>query len=847
MKKAFIFLFSLLLLSCAEKPVQDMEWQVQSSDKVNMTGDMLSTPAADTDGWIPARVPSTLMGILTANGIEPEALTAEDYARIDKKQFEKSWWYRTTFHLPALKEGEHALLDFDGISYRADVWLNGRQMAGSEEMAGPYRQFEYDVTQQAAQENVLAVEVFRARPGEPNIGFVDWNPRPADESMGIFREVRVKTCGNVALSHSAVRSRVNTETLDEAWLTVSTELRNLTDHPVEGVVKGSADGHAFSCPVSVEAGEKRRFVLPAEIHIEHPRLWWCHNMGKPELCDLHLEFLEDDKVSDSEDVRFGIREVHSYLTDEGYRGFILNGRKVLLRGAGWTDDIYLRDTPESNRLQLEYVRDMNMNTVRLEGFWGNSQSLYDLCDEMGLLILVGWSCHWEWEDYLGAPVEEPYGGIITPEMIALIAQSFEDQVMWLRHHPSIIGWFVGSDRIPKPELEKSYQQFLSGQDDRDYIISAKNLKSEISGWSGTKMEGPYEYVGPSYWYQPEAPGGAFGFNTETGIGAQLPVKESLQKMLGQQLFPIDSRWNILCTASSSEMNTLNRLSEVIRQRFGETNDIDEYLNRADLLNYESTKAMFESFRVRRPHTTGIIQWMLNGARPGIYWQLYDYYKQPNASYYGVKKANAPVQLIYDYYTKAVYAVNETLQPASVKASMKLISQRDGSFVISDDVTKESTCDIAPGTVVKVFDVNTRNAPAAFLFLRLADDQGTEIASNEYFLTAASDVYDWAHTNWVHTPIKQYASYAMLDSLCTKTCDLSVKPSSESVYEATVSNTSDKVAFMIRLTAKDQTGELIAPAFWSDNYLTLAPGESRKVTCRMPSLAPDMDVRIQLSK
>ena len=844
--------FSLLLTACTESQTATMTWQVQSSEKVSQTGDILSTPAADTEGWIPAQVPSTLMGILTANGIEPEALTAEDYASINKKQFEKSWWYRTTFHLPTLKEGKHVLLGFDGISYRANVWLNGQQIADSQEMAGPYRQFEFDVTQAIANENVLAVEVFRAQPGEPNIGFVDWNPRPADESMGIYREVRVKTCGNVALSHSAVRSRVNTETLKEAWLTVSTELRNLSDQPVEGVVRGTADGQPFSCPVTLAAGEKRRLVLPSEIHIDQPRLWWCHNMGKPERCDLHVEFEEVNSdqskvISDSEDVRFGIREVHSYLTDEGYRGFTLNGKNILLRGAGWTDDIYLRDTPETNRQQLEYVRDMNLNTVRLEGFWGTSQNLYDLCDEMGLLVLVGWSCHWEWEDYLGAPVVEPYGGIVTPEKISLIAQSFEDQVMWLRYHPSIIGWFVGSDRIPKPELEKGYQQFLNEQDDRDYIISAKNLKSEVSGWSGTKMEGPYEYVGPSYWYQPEAPGGAFGFNTETGIGAQLPVKESLQKMLGLQLFPIDSRWNILCTASSSEMNTLNKLSEVIRQRFGETKDIDEYLNRADLLNYESTKAMFESFRVRRPHTTGIVQWMLNGARPGIYWQLYDYYKQPNASYYGVKKANTPVQLIYDYYTKAVYAVNETLQPASVKASMKLVSQEDGSFVISADATKESPCDIAPGTVVKVFDVDTRNAPAAFLFLRLTDDQGTEIANNEYFLTTASDVYDWAHTNWVHTPIKQYASYAMLDSLCTKACGLSVKSSSEGVYEATVSNASDKVAFMIRLTAKDQNSSLILPAYWSDNYLTLAPGESRTVTCRMPSLPANTAVTIEIAR
>lgn len=829
------------LTACTEKAAQDMEWQVQSSDKVNVTGDILSTPEAKTKGWIPAQVPSTLMGVLTANGIEPEAMTAEDYAKIDKKQFEKSWWYRTTFHLPALQEGEHVLLDFDGICYRANVWLNGQQIANSQEMAGSFRQYEYDVTKQITNDNVLAVEVFRAQPGEPNIGFADWNPRPADESMGIYRDVRVKTCGNVAVSHSAVRSRVNTETLKEAWLTVATELKNLSDQSVEGVLQGTADGHSFSCPVTLAPGEDRHFAIPEEIHIDNPRLWWCHNMGKPELCDLHVEFVENNKISDSEDIRFGIREIRSYLTKENYRAFTLNGKKVLLRGAGWTDDIYLRDTPATNRLQLEYVRDMNMNTVRLEGFWGTSQNLYDLCDELGLFILVGWSCHWEWEDYLGSPCDERYGGITSEENIELIGQSFEDQVMWLRYHPSIIGWFVGSDMLPKPELEKRYQEFLSKNDDRDYLISAKEMESTISGSSGTKMAGPYEYVGPAYWYLPEAPGGAFGFNTETGIGAQLPVKESLVKMLGNNLFPIDNRWDILCTASGADMNSLKQLNEVIHNRFGDAKDIDEYLYRADMLNYESTKAMFESFRARMPHTTGIIQWMLNGARPGIYWQLYDYYKQPNAAYYGVKKGNAPVQLIYDYHQKAVYAVNETLEPVAFKSSMQLIKN-------GGNEKKEQEVKVDPATSVKVFDIDMEDDPAAFLFLQCLDADGKSFESNEYFLITGDDTYNWGATTWVHTPITQYASYKMLDEMTVRTCEMSVigkDLSSEPLYEVKVSNPSDKVAFMIRLTAKDAKGNLVCPAYWSDNYLTLAPGESRNITCRMPSLKKDAKVTIQV--
>ena len=820
-KKLILFLFALTSGHSiyAQTLTLSDGWQVQSSAKVEASGAILSTPEAETNGWYPAMVPSTLMGVLTTCGAEPEALTAADYQRIDRLRFNDSWWYRTTFSLPSQQENNHVLLTFDGISYRANVWLNGHQIASAQEVAGPFRQFSFDVTPYVRQQNVLAVEVFRAQPGEPNIGFVDWNPRPADESMGIFREVTIKCCGAVSVAHTAVHSKVNTTILDEAWLTISTFLTNHSDQPVEGTLYGTIEGRQFKTPVTLAPHERRMVKLVSDAPIRHPRLWWCHNMGKPELYDLHMEFKEGNRLSDTEDIRFGIRQIESSLTPEGYRTFKLNGRSVLLRGAGWTDDIYLRDTPTTNRLQLEYVRHMNMNTVRFEGFWGTSQSLYDLCDELGLLALVGWSCHWEWEEYLGSPCPEPYGGIISPEQIEVVARSFEDQVLWLRHHPSIIAWFVGSDRLPKPELEQQYLRFLTACDDRCYIISAKQMTSTLSGSSGTKMAGPYEYVGPAYWYHPQAPGGAFGFNTETGIGAQLPVKESLQKMLGSHLYPIDHRWDILCTASSSCMNTPSVLTQSISQRFGTQKDIDHYLQRADLLNYESTRAMFEAFRVNVPHTTGIVLWMLNSARPSIYWQLYDYYKQPNAAYYAVRRANAPVQLIYDYQRHAVFAVNETLQPITLTATLQL---------------QPNTLQLQPNTSVKVFDVPRLTSEGTFLFLQATGSDGREIAVNEYFLPRDEDTYNWEKSDWWGTPIGQYASYRLLNDLPQVSCQASLShaASNPSRYEITLTNPTESVAFFIRLTAKDDNGELLCPAFWSDNYVTLAPHQQRTIVCTL---------------
>ena len=843
----------LALVARAETLTLSNGWQVQSSAEVSVTGDILSTPTADVSGWYAASVPSTIMGVLTTDGVEPEALTAEDYQRIDKKRFDVSWWYRTTFKIESLKLKveslkPHVLLSFDGICYRANIWLNGHLVAGKDEVAGTYRQFTFDVTPYVRENNVLAIEVFRAQPGEPNIGFVDWNPRPADESMGLFREVKIKTCGDVAVSHSSVRSRVNTETLQEAWLTIDAEVKNLTDKPVAGVLRGTFDGRKLTTPVTLKPHERRLVTLAADTHVEKPRLWWCHTLGKPELYDLHMEFEQGGVVTDAENVRFGIRDIKSHLTPEGYRTFTLNGRDVLLRGAGWTDDIYLRDTPERNRQQLEYVRDMNMNTVRLEGFWGTSQSIYDLCDELGLLLLAGWSCHWEWEDYLGAPCDPHFGGITSEENIALIAQSFADQVLWLRHHPSIIAWFVGSDRLPVPDLEQRYRKFLATCDDRPVVISAKQMESTISGLSGSKMEGPYDYVAPAYWYDPQAPGGAFGFNTETGVGAQLPVKESLEKMLrSKSLWPVDERWNILCTASSSEMNTLAKLTEVINARFGASKTIDEYLHRADLLSYEGTKVMFEAFRVSIPRATGIIQWMLNSARPSVYWQLYDYYLQPNASYYAVKRGNQPVQLIYDYQRRAVFAVNETRQDVTLNAAMRLIA---GTM----DQQDQKTLTLAAGSVVKAFDVSATSD--VFLFLKASDTAGAEIAVNDYFLPFERDEYDWKNTNWVTTPITRYASYRALNNLPRVACLLTSKSMTcekngqcsminGQCFELTLTNPSSTVAFFQRLMVKDAKGTLICPAYWSDNYVTLAPGESRTITCLLPTTDKNAEVHFEI--
>ena len=826
------------LASCGktDKSVDDLllsnGWKVQSSAKVHCSGEQLSKPAVATKGWYDASVPSTIMGVLTKNGLYKDAFEGMNYKKIDQSIFDTTWWYRKEFVLSDVSKNKHISLLFDGISYAANIWLNGKLIATRDSIHGSFRRFNLDVTNVIAKKNVLAIEVYRAQPGEPNIGFVDWNPRPSDESMGIFREVRVLLNNDVAIQHAMVQSKVNTKTLDEAWLTVETQLNNMSGQPIKGYLEGRMEGQTFSIPVALGAKEKRIIkVTPNEVnwlHMKNPRLWWCRNMGKPEMYQMSLSFVQNKEVSDKDTINFGVREIKDYYTKENYRGFLLNGKEVLVRGAGWTDDLFLRDTPQTNEMQVQYVCDMNMNTIRFENIWGTSENIYDLCDRYGLLALVGWSCHWEWENYLGTPCDD-FGGIKSEKDMTLINQSLRDQVLWLRNHPSIIAWFVGSDMLPRPELEGKYQKTFKEIDNRPWISAAKEFVSKLTGPTGTKMAGPYDYVAPNYWYAKEAQGGAFGFNTETGIGAQLPVIESLKKFIpADKLWPLNEHWNYHCTTA---MNTLDVLKSCAEARYGKVENLNDFLKKADLMNYEGTRAMFEAFRVNIPRTTGIIQWMLNSAWPSMYWQLYDYYMIPTSAYYSVKKSNMTQQLIYNYGDHKVYAVNEGLKAKKISGKM-MMYDLNGKCLTNQKITLT----VSPYSVVEAFKVPDI-ADVAFLCLQLTEEQGKRITDNFYTLSASPDEHDWAKSDWMRTPIKKSADFSKLTQMSEAQCALNAtvkKEQGQTIIELKLNNQSTVLAFFVRLSLKDEHGNLIYPIFWDDNYLSLLPGEHRTMKAMIPN-------------
>ncbi len=845
-------------------------WYLQSSAKVKGTGEQISLPGFKVESWYPAVVPSTVLGTLVENNVYKDIYFGKNLLDVPTEPFTVSWWYRKEFTVPQGPGLTRARLEFDGINYRANIWLNGKKVADASTIYGAYRRFAIDITADAksTEKNVLAVEVFPPKKGEPTVGWVDWNPAPPDNAMGLFREVRIRATGDVSVENPFVVTKLDLASFKEARLTVSADVVNHAGTDVTGTLEGQIEGQRFSRELTLRPNETRRVeFIPEttpELVVADPRVWWTHDLGKQELYLLNLSFtLKKDKSaaaeppppppdqdeekprvkgkarvpgmpraipSDARSVRFGIREVADYRTDKGHRGFKLNGRKILIRGGGWADDLLLDVKPRKLAAEILYARQMNLNALRLEGFWGTSSALYDLCDRLGILVMVGWSCHWEWENYLGKPADEPYGGITTPELIDLVAESWEHQLLWLRNHPSIFVWAQASDMVPHPDLERRYIEIQKRVDPtRPTLVSTKDKTSEITGPSGVKMRGPYDYVPPVYWYVDTENGGAFGFNTETGPGPQVPPLESLRRMIPEdKLWPINDVWDFHCCRGL--FKTLDRYNEAMDGRLGKATDLDDYLRKAQFLNYEGMRAMFEAFVANKHEATGVIQWMYNSAWPKLWWQLYDYYLQPNGAFYGARKAGEPVHLIYNYGNREIVAANSTSTPSpKLKATVRLLDSG-----LRDVVAKTVDFGLLADEVktIDVLQLPAGPSPVYFLDLRVFKEKNQLVDANFYCLSAKPETLDPVHATWYVTPIKDYADLTALNALKPVAVKLKSKfdkdgPSTKVSVE--LENPSDDLALMVEIrVVREETGEPVLPVYLDDNYITLLPKETRKI-------------------
>ena len=833
-------------------------WFIQPSADVHAHGEEISSVGFSTRDWYPATLPSTVMSALVEDKVYPDPYTGvnlrsipgttypifEDFSNLPMppaSPFRQSWWYRTEFKLPPEYSGKTVWLGFDGINYRANVWMNGVQIASSENLAGTWRLFNLDVTSAAkpGQANSLAVEIFPPQPRDLAITLVDWAPMPPDKEMGIWRDVHITATGPIALRYPAVLTKLNLPSSDRAALTLRVELTNAADSPVEAVVKGHIENLAFEQPVRLGPKETQVVHFAPErfpqLTIANPRLWWPVQVGKQNLYPLDLSVEVQGQVSDSAHIRFGVRQVTSNIDEKGHRIFQINGKNILIRGAGYSFDLLLRSSPERQQAELNYVRDLNLNTVRLEGKLEN-EHFFDFADQMGILVMPGWCCCDQWENWPAWDKEN--------ETIA--GNSLRDQIRRLERHPSVISWMYGSDFAPPPRIEKLYLGILQELDWPNPSISSAAGHTTTVGPSGMKMTGPYEYVAPSFWYLDTRHGGAFGFNTETSPGPAIPPLASLQRMLPpDHLWPIDSVWEYHAGGMS---HTLNVFTEALNERYGPAKSVEEYARKAQLQAYEAHRAMMEAYGRNKYTSTGIIQWMLNNAWPSMIWHLYDWYLRPAGSYFGVKKACEPLHVQYSYDDRSIVIVNSYYQPfANLKITANVYN-----LDMTEKFSKDAELNVGPDSSTRVFTLPTIDGLSTTYFVSLTlTSEGQVKSRNFYWLSTREETIDWSRqeedptgeydiSTW--SPTKTFADYLALNTLPRLDLDVTAqnkKDGQEGSTTVTVHNPTSTLALAVHLKVnKSSSGRVsrdgeadneILPVLWQDNYFALLPGETRQVT------------------
>ncbi|MGC1593721.1 MAG: sugar-binding domain-containing protein, partial [Candidatus Acidiferrales bacterium] len=312
----------------AAKVTLQSGWRLQSSCQFSATGDQISATGFKTDGWHSTDVPSTVVAALVADKTYPDPYYAmnlrdipgttypigKNFSLLPMPQdspFRCSWWYRTEFKLPENFHDRHVWLHFGGINNRANIWLNGHQIAAAKDVAGAYRTYEYDITPfiQRDQTNTLAVETIAQTEKDLGINWVDWNPAPPDKDMGLWRPVYLQASGPVAIRYPQVMTHFPTNLLDQANLAVEVELHNATDDAVTGVLEGKFDEVNFRQTTTLQPHETKavRFLSDQypQLQIKNPKLWWPYQMGPQDLHELSIHFTVGNEESDAQTVKFG--------------------------------------------------------------------------------------------------------------------------------------------------------------------------------------------------------------------------------------------------------------------------------------------------------------------------------------------------------------------------------------------------------------------------------------------------------------------------------------------------------------------------------------------------------------
>jgi exo-1,4-beta-D-glucosaminidase len=814
-------------------------------------------------------MPATVLEILQEDGVYPNLYFGKNLTEtVPRDLFRQDWWYRTVFTVPA----EHSVhwLVFKGINYRAEIWLNGERIANNREVVGMYNAFEFNVTGKVRprSENVLAVKVTPEQAFEDIDGveladsWFDWiNSKylgirlpdqqigisyVPDRNAGIWKQVYLRSTDAVEIRNPYVKSDLPLPKTSPAALTVYCDLQNGGGFRVEGVLSGEIL-RAGKNPIRIEQtvtlapGESREIVFAPEqfqqLAIANPDLWWPYQWGPANLYRLKLQFRIGSRTSDDAQINFGIRKITQHRDSDnrfpqlgGGGNFYLqvNGIDFLVRGADYTPDLLYKYDEEREASVLRYVKDMGLNLVRWESKI-SSEHILDLADEEGVPVMLGWMCCNQWEKWSQWDAEDH----------RVARESLRAQIQTLRPHASAFLWANGSDGLAPVEVRNDYRRILSDLHWQNAAVdTVSSYNKDSSGtvvWDGIRMEGPYSWRPPSYWYDNRYKG-SNGSCTEQGDNESIPPYESLKKFIpADKLWPINDWW-FYHAGSTERNNTLANAALVVDKRYGPSKGAAEFAEKAQISHYENTRAQFEAFAANGWDDHKMtMYWMLNSQWPNFFGHIIDYYLKPGGAYFGAKKGLRPANIVYDYYaggdrTKArIFVVNQTLTPLSgLQASVALVDL-DGVVKFS---TKAAPVDARPNSSVVALEIPRVKelTPVFFVRCQLREPDGRLLADNVYWQSATQDVlgppdkekaFDSSQVAWADLSALNSMKVAKISAIGKTT-----EANGWSTATVTLKNESNVPAFFVRAeVVNSANGAEILPITWTDNYVTVFGGES----------------------
>lgn len=843
------YLFSL---QSADGHGGDSRWEMKKASEVSARAEDLSKPGFGTEGWMPAVVPGTVLNSLVYNGVYPEPyfglnnkLTSgliPDISVVGRDFY--TYWFRTEFDAVPVAKDERIWMQVDGVNYRAEFWLNGKMVCF---VSGMFNQQFVDVTDYVSRDgsNVLAVKVYPIdEPGGPRKGTskswgaagefrnggngeigknvsmlmtVGWDftflDGIRDRNTGIWRDIRFFRSGKVMLNHPFVKSDLN-DSYDSSAQTFSVEVRNpgfgTQKVKVTGEILG--EGITFSKDVSVLRGltETVEFT-PADfpqLVIDNPRLWWPVNKGKPEMYTAVLKAEQNGVVQDSISVRFGIREITSDTdTPDKSRRFYVNGRPIFIKGTNWIPENMLRNSDERTYAELKYTAQSGVNLIRQ---WGGgiteSDRFYDLCDSLGIMV---WTEFWMTGD-TKHPVDR-----------GLYLQNVESTVKRIRNHPSLAYYVCSNESTEMPGI-------------RDLIM-------ELDGTRGYQMQSecagvhdgsPYKTVNPMRHYENTASDRGSrvdGFNPEYGAPC-LPTVECLREMMPEEdLWPVNREvWDYSDGNGFHQMSTL--YVDLVNM-YGESDSIDEFAMKAQFVGAMNYKSIWEVWNYNKfgygdRWASGFLYWYHNSAVRQVCGRMWDWSLEPTAALYAAANACEPLHPQFDYLKNTVSVVNDYYQSFKGYTVIAEVWNIDSKKVWS----KSAAVDLPEDGVandVFVIDFPEDISPVHFIKLRLLDENGIQVGSNFYW--RSDDVYEGKKT-LTGPATSGFETISDLDQTRVTVSKMNVRTDDRSNYiDLTIKNSRKAISFFTQIQWLDSEGKPVRPSYYTDNFFSMLPGETRKIT------------------